>query len=597
MDVYIQLTRDCNHDCIFCSAPKDDLYLSYEDIISRIDKFSTQGVGKTPSGDFVLTGGEPTKHPDLLKIFSYLSERNLYFRVITNGVNLKDPVFVKQMYDAGLRRIYISVHHFDPKESMEISSADYPDLIDTLKGIDNVTKYSDVDVCINTTIIRQNYKVLLDIAKQFVPKYENVRAFTFNFVDICGNIVNGKNSAESIVPKYSECEKYLYDVFRYLIKHRIVFRFERSPLCYARGFEEYSSDANRNVGAEFYYTTFTDSKQKDTNYNLYGFVKSSDCMLCSLNSICSGISGRYAEIYGLSELYPVFDDASQIEMKIKLQNNYKEKLFINKIDSLNYTDLKQTLLNGFNNLDGFSRLIKPKRKVLLKFDVGGSSVNFALLKNLIESLQSNENEVVVCDGLIDCDSNKSISSFDNSGLKEFCDKMNVSCVNLLSYGYHKITIKNPLLSSSVEVSDVVDTVDFIINVSQLRKHDMTNLHCAISNIFGLVSSKTCNDLNLLQDKKSYNSLIVDIYSYFKSKISLNILDATTLHDSKDFALNNILSNFIILSRDGLAVDTVASYIVLRDILSLPTNVLAEKKNLGFLDLERVNFFGNTLDDF
>lgn len=601
MDFYIQITKDCNHDCIFCSAPKTKDFLSYENIIAKIDEFRVKGVGSSNADEFVITGGEPTLHPDLLRVFDYLKNHNLFFRMVSNSVNIGNMDYAKKLVEHGLRRILISYHHVDNAIAKQISSADYEDLPDTFKAIENMDSLG-VEININITIIRQNYTVLLDIVKSLVPKFKNVRHFNFNFVDVSGNTIrNGYLGAKDIAPKYSECEKYLYSAFDYLIKHHVGFRFERSPLCYSVGYEKYSSDANRNVGTEFYFTTFASKDQEDTNYNQSRFVKNEDCSVCTLNYLCSGVSAMYANIYGTSELYPSFVDPNKIEFDIKAADpNNKEKAFLKRADSYEFNKLYDQMNESFDMLGGIVKFIKSKRTVLIKPNVLGvgaknSCTNPEFLRAIIRLLKKNDNKIIVADGpggFKDGD-----KAFESSGIKKMCAEENVPLYNLQDRKYVSRTIRNPLLLSSVEISDIIDEVDVIINVPKLKTHGITFLTGAIKNTFGLVSPEARKEIHFHEDKFDFSAGVVDVYSYLKPKIALTILDAIESMEGNEGPLNGEThkSNFFIIARDGLIVDVLASHITGHNITSIPTNLIAGNNKLGFISLDRINLLGDDIN--
>ena len=82
-DAYILITMDCNNDCLFCSIPKKNLYLNYKEITKKIDSYFEQGFEQ-----ITITGGEPTLHKNIFDIISYIKNRNMAARLVTNGTKL-----------------------------------------------------------------------------------------------------------------------------------------------------------------------------------------------------------------------------------------------------------------------------------------------------------------------------------------------------------------------------------------------------------------------------------------------------------------------------------------------------------------------------
>ena len=91
---YIQVVRHCNHFCGFCSNPTTPYAHSFESMKVLVDDF----VSRDYFG-VILTGGEPTLHPELPKISRYARDQGLHVRMITNGHQLADPEFAKEKGD------------------------------------------------------------------------------------------------------------------------------------------------------------------------------------------------------------------------------------------------------------------------------------------------------------------------------------------------------------------------------------------------------------------------------------------------------------------------------------------------------------------
>ena len=102
---YIQVVRHCNHFCGFCSNPTsayvhtaESLRVLVDDLVSR----DYYGV--------VLTGGEPSLHPELPEMVRYAKSRGLHVRMITNGSKVADLEVARSFVAAGLRHYHVSIH-------------------------------------------------------------------------------------------------------------------------------------------------------------------------------------------------------------------------------------------------------------------------------------------------------------------------------------------------------------------------------------------------------------------------------------------------------------------------------------------------------
>lgn len=523
-DFYLMITRDCIHNCIFCSVPKTEQYLSLEQIKKKIDRYS-----KLNYTDINLTGGEPTLHPQLKEIIRYGADKGFDVRMTSNGVKLADFELMKSIKGAGLGRILFSVHHYDPKKAMFISGIDEPDLNETIKGIDNADRLG-MDININITIIRQNYTVLPQIISMLVPRFKNIHHFNFNFVDITGNVMRqGKKlTAKDIAPRYSEVEKYLVEAFRILKSYNISFRFERAPLCYAPGFEAYNSYANRAVGMEFHATSTIG--EGETTDNDYGRIKSEFCKSCNLNDICFGVEPSYNDLYGTKELYPVFANPNKIEAEIKRQNKHKEIVVTTKLN-----DFKSDIQKLFNHVGGIDAVLRRNERYCINGSIIGEEGNkerFARVVGLlIEFLKDKGYEKD--DFSILCNDEKIVQKIEKTGL------------NIVNRDKRKAkeVYDSKKINSLMLPEDVINSYG-IINIFEISDEKES----VFRTIEGFISDKLKGTISNFKREDFYHALL-DIYSVMKHKIKVNIGFFKTknfiyLSLSRDLAVQEYLAEAI-----------------------------------------------------
>ncbi len=304
-DGYIQVTKDCNQDCVFCTQPKEEISFSYDEIKEQILEYKKQGFKS-----IVYTGGEPTLLPYLFDLIKFTKSLGMDQRVITNGSNLDKPEYCRKLVEAGLPRIIISVHTHIPEIGKKISQT--TNLSKTIKGIRNMLDAGCV-VHINTTIHSLNVPHLYGFVKFMTTNFPEIDHFVLNFVEIGGRAAENK----WVIPKLSDIELQLYRALKHLKENNKTFRVERVPLCYMCDFEEFSSETRRLLGNQQYHTFFVkDKKLQKFNYEEY--VKAEDCKFCKMNKICAGIKSKYKEFYGSEELYPLFKSPQRlIDMNIK----------------------------------------------------------------------------------------------------------------------------------------------------------------------------------------------------------------------------------------------------------------------------------------
>lgn len=158
---YLELTQYCSNQCAGCPFQKRDSdadcvpYLDFSAWKYIIDKLS-------PSVQRVqLTGGEPTLHPEFIRIAEYLNQKRISFIVFTNGRWYKPLTLLQnlkrlQYFDGFL----ISLHgpDADTHETFTRASDSYSE---TLKNI-KLAVENKISTAASTVLFRQNIDSLLE---------------------------------------------------------------------------------------------------------------------------------------------------------------------------------------------------------------------------------------------------------------------------------------------------------------------------------------------------------------------------------------------------------------------------------------------------
>jgi len=150
----LNITWKCNLDCAYCSEydnSKD--HIPYEDLIPRIDKIKELGTLHTD-----LIGGEPLLHPDLLRLMRYVTHHHgMTTGMTTNGFLLTEDK-LKELIDAGMGRIQMSVDGLHPKPGT-------PKSLKTLrKKIEMVARHP-IWFRVNTVICDQTVDEVEEVAR------------------------------------------------------------------------------------------------------------------------------------------------------------------------------------------------------------------------------------------------------------------------------------------------------------------------------------------------------------------------------------------------------------------------------------------------
>ncbi len=149
----ISVTDRCNIRCFYCMPAENVQFmaksklLTFEEIVRFVRLMVPQGVNKLR-----LTGGEPLVRKDLHKLVALLSEVDGIqdIGITTNGILLADQA--QALYDAGLRRLNVSLDALDPVKSQEITRREGYEQV--LNGIEVAQKVGFAPIKINAVAIR-----------------------------------------------------------------------------------------------------------------------------------------------------------------------------------------------------------------------------------------------------------------------------------------------------------------------------------------------------------------------------------------------------------------------------------------------------------
>ena len=198
-------TNMCNLRCKHCYQRADRPLpneLSLEEKLKVIDQLDKAGV---PS--LALSGGEPTLHPDFLRIVSEASSRGIYMSVATNGWRFADEKFAIKAKKAGLRYVEVSVDSADPKKHDKFRGVKGA-WAHAVKGLKNAVKLK-FSTAMATTLTRLNVDEVDDI----IELAEDIgvgRLIFFNFVPVG----RGLENAEELDLDPIEREKVLWKLAR-----------------------------------------------------------------------------------------------------------------------------------------------------------------------------------------------------------------------------------------------------------------------------------------------------------------------------------------------------------------------------------------------
>lgn len=181
----ISVTQKCNFRCLYCMPkipfnyqPKENL-LSFEELFLFVKTTIDKGIEKIR-----ITGGEPLLRKDLSVFIKMINDykNDIDLAITTNGFLLKD--FAKDLKNAGLKRLNISLDTLDSKKAKTLAQKDV--LNSVLTGINEALNVG-LKVKFNTVALKnlndEELISLLEFAKskntqiRFIEFMENTHAY------------------------------------------------------------------------------------------------------------------------------------------------------------------------------------------------------------------------------------------------------------------------------------------------------------------------------------------------------------------------------------------------------------------------------------
>ncbi|MFA5335046.1 MAG: radical SAM protein [Candidatus Omnitrophota bacterium] len=139
---FIEITTRCNMKCPVCyaDAGATGRDVPYEDVCRMLEAIAKED----KETHLVLTGGEPTIHPDFFRIAKKAEELGLIRRtfVATNCITIADKDFCRKVFDAGIRKFYFGFDGTDPEACRKLrgSLAAYESVRKALQNIRELGK-------------------------------------------------------------------------------------------------------------------------------------------------------------------------------------------------------------------------------------------------------------------------------------------------------------------------------------------------------------------------------------------------------------------------------------------------------------------------
>lgn len=205
--VYLDIVHRCNMECANCYLPNRDFAdLKTDKILDFINRF------RKPT-EFRFIGGEPTLHKDLVHIVKKVNEMPIRHRttVVTNGLRMASSKYVKQLKDAGLKTVYLSMTGFDDDEVYKITDM-LPCASKKIKALNNIIE-NKLRLAIGCIVVKGLNEHIVDRIKNRLYA-DDIRVGTsveFRNVGQVGRYMRGKDTNENY--DYEELRNLIFKKF------------------------------------------------------------------------------------------------------------------------------------------------------------------------------------------------------------------------------------------------------------------------------------------------------------------------------------------------------------------------------------------------
>ncbi|MFO0550527.1 MAG: radical SAM protein [Polyangiaceae bacterium] len=232
---WVRLSYDCNNRCTFCldSNAHDGTMRDNDEIKVQIIQGRKRG-----SERLILSGGEPTMHPNFLD-FVLLGKRAGYRKIqtVTNGRMFRYPAFLERARDNGLDEITFSLHGHTAKlhDALVGTPGAFEEEVAGLKAaLASGAFIVNVDIVIN----KRNVKHLAEMLEIFIGW--GVKEFDLLHVIPFGNAWT--EAREHLFYDLDGNLEHLQRAFAFARRPDVHVWLNRFPPPYAEGFEDLIQD-------------------------------------------------------------------------------------------------------------------------------------------------------------------------------------------------------------------------------------------------------------------------------------------------------------------------------------------------------------------
>ena len=250
-----------------------------------------------------------------------------------------------------------------------------------------------------------------------------------------------------------------------------------------------------------------------------------------------------------------------------------------KIYGTDYKEMTKKILAASNLADRIgdreARIgIKPNLVVASPAQFGGTT-HTEVVAGIIEYLQERDfHNIIVAEGSWVGD--RTALAFDYCGYNTLSEQYGVPLVDTQKEKWHEVDCAGMKL----QITDVVDRIDFLINVPVMKGHCQTKMTCALKNMKGLLPNKEKSRFHRMGLHKPIAHLQKGIHQDFI------VVDHICGDLDFEEGGNPVVRNCVMAAVDPVLVDSYACHLMQYDVDEVPYVRLAERLGVGSTDLSK-----------
>lgn len=291
------LQYECNLKCSYCTITdgmRARTPLTLQTVAGEIARAVSLGCTSVQ-----FTGGEPTLWPGLMKAAAFCRAKGYGdIKVQSNGLLFAHAANVERLRSAGVNRVAVSVHGWNPREPTYVTTTRGPDdaALRLRDAIANLVAAPDLDVEVDLIVMRST---LPTVAEGLAALHAlGVETFKLWFVSLTDNNAANVDS----MPTLTEAVPAVRACLAYGREHGIDVRSLHVPRCLLPGHEEQVDHPGVGVAVR---VVTPDAVFDLRRSRLSGGHKPERCSTCRFDAVCPGLREDYVERFGDAELKPV----------------------------------------------------------------------------------------------------------------------------------------------------------------------------------------------------------------------------------------------------------------------------------------------------